>query len=217
MTLVMTSLPLARVFQCLFTFALVSAWRWLAEIWQLSRRGTTGELEVEFKFQRRGCKLSFLFPPRRQSAPQSSLVDQQSIQTLLETCKTDLGGILYEKKRRTIPVKTLHSLKVDNPQSNLKISFMEFFSPKFEIYFFVISTGTSTEARHSLVNWTHVEYLLWLGGAFGFLSFHSHLWSKVLPIWFVKYWKASVIFPLVECNECGKVAFLVGGIFLHAW
>ena len=31
MTVVMTSLPLARVFQCLFTFALVSASRWFAE------------------------------------------------------------------------------------------------------------------------------------------------------------------------------------------
>ena len=69
MTLVMTSLPLARVFQCLFTFALVSAWRWLAEIWQLSWQGTTGELEMEFKFQRRSYKLCFLFPPHRQSAP----------------------------------------------------------------------------------------------------------------------------------------------------
>ena len=36
MTLVMTSLSLARVFQCMLTFALVSASRWLAEIWQLS-------------------------------------------------------------------------------------------------------------------------------------------------------------------------------------
>ena len=33
---------------------------WLAEIWQLSPRGATGELQVEFKFQRRSCKLSFL-------------------------------------------------------------------------------------------------------------------------------------------------------------
>ena len=73
MTLVMTSLPLARVFQCLFTFALVSASRWLAEIWQLSRRGATGELEVEFKFHRGSWKLSFLFPPQRQSAPESLL------------------------------------------------------------------------------------------------------------------------------------------------
>ena len=64
-TLVMTSLPFARVFQCLFTFALVSSSRWLAEIWQLSRRGATGKLEVELKFQRRSCKLSFIFPPRR--------------------------------------------------------------------------------------------------------------------------------------------------------
>ena len=38
----MMSLPLTRVFQCLFTFALVSASRWLAEIWQLSRQGATG-------------------------------------------------------------------------------------------------------------------------------------------------------------------------------
>ena len=42
MTLVMTSLPLASVFQCLFTFAFVYALRWLAEIWQLSRREATG-------------------------------------------------------------------------------------------------------------------------------------------------------------------------------
>ena len=52
---------------CLLAFLLISAWRWLAEIWQLSKWGATGELEVEFKFQRRGCKLSFLFPPLIQS------------------------------------------------------------------------------------------------------------------------------------------------------
>ena len=63
MTLIMTSLPLACIFQFLFTFALVSASRWLVEIWQLSRRGATGELEVEFKFRRRSCKLSFLPRP----------------------------------------------------------------------------------------------------------------------------------------------------------
>ena len=60
-------------FQCLFTSALISALRLLVEIWQLSWWGATGELEVEFKFQRRSCKLSFLFPPRRQSAPESLL------------------------------------------------------------------------------------------------------------------------------------------------
>ena len=38
-------LPLARVFQCLFTFVLVSASGWLAEIWQLSGRSATGELD----------------------------------------------------------------------------------------------------------------------------------------------------------------------------
>ena len=38
-------LPLARVFQCLFTLVLVSASSWSAEIWQLSRRWATGELD----------------------------------------------------------------------------------------------------------------------------------------------------------------------------
>ena len=48
MTLVITSLSLACVFQCLLTFTLISASHWLVEIWQLSRQGTTGELEVEW-------------------------------------------------------------------------------------------------------------------------------------------------------------------------
>ena len=73
MILVMTSLPLARVSQCLFTFALVFASSWLAEIWQLSRRGATAVLEMVCKFQRRSCKLSFLFPPHRQIAAESLL------------------------------------------------------------------------------------------------------------------------------------------------
>ena len=47
--------------------------RWLVEIWQTSWREATGELEVEFKFQRRSCKLSFVFPFRRQSAQESLL------------------------------------------------------------------------------------------------------------------------------------------------
>ena len=79
MTLVMTSLPLARVFQCLFTFALDSASRSLAEIWRLNRRGATEDLEAEFKFQRRSCKFSFLSPPRRQSAPGSLLAGYEKI------------------------------------------------------------------------------------------------------------------------------------------
>ena len=45
------------------TFELVSSSRWLAEIWKLSRPGPTGDLNVEFKFQRRSCKLSFLSCP----------------------------------------------------------------------------------------------------------------------------------------------------------
>ena len=32
-----------------------------------SRWGATGELDLEFKFPRRGCKLSFFFPPCHQS------------------------------------------------------------------------------------------------------------------------------------------------------
>ena len=73
MILVMTSLPLAHVLKCLLTFMLISALRWLAEIWQFSRRGATGELEVEFKFQRHSHKLSFLFPPCHQSALETLL------------------------------------------------------------------------------------------------------------------------------------------------
>ena len=73
MILVMTSLPLAHVLKCFFTFMLISALRWLAEIWQFSRRGAKGELEVEFKFQRRSCKLSFLFPPCHQSTLETLL------------------------------------------------------------------------------------------------------------------------------------------------
>ena len=81
MKLVMTSLSWARVLQCLFTFTFVSTLCWLAEIWQLSRQGATGELEVWFKFQRRNCKPSFLFPPCHQSASESLLTGQFRIIT----------------------------------------------------------------------------------------------------------------------------------------
>ena len=50
---------------------------WLVEIWQLSQRGAAGELEVEFKFQQHSCKLSFLFPPCRQSARKSLLTGKE--------------------------------------------------------------------------------------------------------------------------------------------
>ena len=56
-------ITLSTCFSMYVTFAFVPPSRWLAEIWQLSRRGATGELEVEFKFQRRSCKLSS--PPER--------------------------------------------------------------------------------------------------------------------------------------------------------
>ena len=36
----------------IFHFTLFSTSRWLAEIWQLSRRSATGELEVEVNFQK---------------------------------------------------------------------------------------------------------------------------------------------------------------------
>ena len=65
MILAMTSLPLARIFQCFFTFALVSASRWVAEIWQLSRRGVTGKVEVEFKFKLRALIPFPALPPDR--------------------------------------------------------------------------------------------------------------------------------------------------------
>ena len=64
-TFVMRSLPLAPVFQCLYTFTLISTLCWLAEIWQLSWWGATRELNVEFKFQRHSCKLSFSCPTTR--------------------------------------------------------------------------------------------------------------------------------------------------------
>ena len=66
-------ITLALFFQCLFTFTLVSTPLSLAEIWQLSWQGASGELEVEFKFQRHSCKLSFLPLPCRQSTLESLL------------------------------------------------------------------------------------------------------------------------------------------------
>ena len=110
MTLVMTSLPFARVFQCFFFFftsALVFASRWLAEIGQLSRRGATGALEVKFKFQRRICKLSFITtsPPERPReltrrvvlGPGSDGVES----TILET-KTILDSLKLGDKNRNL-------------------------------------------------------------------------------------------------------------------
>ena len=41
--------------------------------------GVTGQLEVEFKFQGRSCKLSFLFLPRRQSVPENLLTGYRQL------------------------------------------------------------------------------------------------------------------------------------------
>ena len=57
----------------------VDAKCWLAEIWELSQRGATGELEEQFKFQKRSCKLSFLFLPRHQSTPESLLAGYSNL------------------------------------------------------------------------------------------------------------------------------------------
>ena len=88
MTLGMTSL----VFQCFFTFALVSASRWLAEIWELSWRRATGELEVEFKFQRRSSKVSLPFPAPPPERPKE--LDRRLLltrRTEISACKPNVN------------------------------------------------------------------------------------------------------------------------------
>ena len=72
------TLPLARAFTCFSMFVYIRACFPFALIGgnltaQSTARKATGELEAELKFQRRSCKLSFLFPPRRQSATESWL------------------------------------------------------------------------------------------------------------------------------------------------
>ena len=111
--LVMTSLPLARVFQCLFTFALVSTLCWLAEIWQLSRQGATGELKVEFKLHRCSCKFSFLFLPCCQSTPESSLAgcSAQGWETNLKIQTL----AFYVCKRRVLSPSHCATLKLPAP------------------------------------------------------------------------------------------------------
>ena len=57
---------------------------------------------------------------------------KKRIQALLETCKKDVGRITYEKRKRTIPLKTSHSLDLDN-------QVIELFSPKFMTLTFSLS------------------------------------------------------------------------------
>ena len=69
-------ITLGVCFSMFFYTPLISALRWLAEIWQLIWRGATGELEVEFKFQRsswREVVREVVFLPRHQSALESLL------------------------------------------------------------------------------------------------------------------------------------------------
>ena len=127
MTFVMTSLPLARVFQCLFTFALVSASRWLAATWQLSRRGATGELEVEFKFHRRRCNLSFFFPPCRHSAPESLLASYPRFNKLTTTKQS----LCWDFK---ISQSKVHTSEVDLELQLMVINFLSLVALTSTIY-----------------------------------------------------------------------------------
>ena len=74
MTLEMTSLTLARV-ASMFVY-IRARFRVPLRSVDGGGGGGTGELEAEFKFQRSSCKLSFLFSPLRQSAPESLLAGQ---------------------------------------------------------------------------------------------------------------------------------------------
>ena len=94
MTLVTTSIPFNV---CLHAFVLISALRWLAENWQLSKWGDIGELEVEFKFQRRSCKRSFFFPPCNQSAPESLHSGYRSL------CKSELCAVSFSFLKWQVP------------------------------------------------------------------------------------------------------------------
>ena len=77
MTLVKTSLPLARAFMCFLMFVYIRARFRVALIG--GSLTVPSKLEAEFKFQRRSCKLSVLFPPRRRSAPESLLAGYWSL------------------------------------------------------------------------------------------------------------------------------------------
>ena len=70
--------------RALFRFALIGV-----KLTAQSRRGATGKLEVDFKFQRCSCKLSFLSLPRRQSAWESLLASYRG------TCFSSCLGKLF--------------------------------------------------------------------------------------------------------------------------
>ena len=99
------AITLGTCFQCLFTIALVSASSWLTEIWQLSRRGATGELEVEFKFQRRSCQLSFLFPPRLPERPGEFARRLPCKYRVTQKLSVRNLSVLYHKRKNLFAVK----------------------------------------------------------------------------------------------------------------
>ena len=90
-------ITLGTFFQCLFTFALVLASRWLAEIWQLSRRGATGELEVEFKFASRPSfsRPAAREPPRAFSQASGGKLISHS-RSFFKTSRTSVISIPYQ-------------------------------------------------------------------------------------------------------------------------
>jgi len=79
MTLVMC-LPLARASTCFSMFVYIHTHFPFALFGGNLTAQSMGELEAEFKFQRRSCKLSLLFTPNRQSAPGELARWLQSIQ-----------------------------------------------------------------------------------------------------------------------------------------
>ena len=85
----MTLLPLVYAFTCfsMFVYSCTFALYLLHADWRKSDRSVNvepqRELEVEFKFQRRSCKISFPLPPRHQSNPESPRLvrDKRRLQT----------------------------------------------------------------------------------------------------------------------------------------
>ena len=76
MTLVMMSNDVNTLGTCFSMFVYIRApFRFALIVGNLTAQSTRShrKLETEFIFQRRCCKLSFLFPPHHQSAPESFL------------------------------------------------------------------------------------------------------------------------------------------------
>ena len=71
----MTSLPLVHCFSMFVYIRASFRFMLIGRNLTASRRGASGELEVEFKFQGCSCKLSLLYPPHIQSVLESLLAD----------------------------------------------------------------------------------------------------------------------------------------------